>query len=355
MKRESIEHMDAFRNWHIFFLVFIVYSCSPKHALILKNEPILTLMKNEKVPTVGVCIIENSKIQQVKMFGNIEYHSPAPLNTLFNLASLTKPLISTTTLKLVSSGQWQLDEPLCHYWTDPDVANDTFNKKLTTRHVLSHQSGLPNWRGSEPNGKLSFAFEPGSQWKYSGEGFEYLRKALENKFHIPIENLVDSILFNPLKMKDIRFYWDKNMDTTLYAKRYRADGLLYEKEKWFSANASNLVLSTIEDYGKFGVAILKGKYLSNEVQGEMIKTQALLKNGKEFGLGWNVTRNLARGGYALTHTGRNRGQNTIIILLPQEKKGIIVFTNGENGDKVYEQIILEYFDSGKEILTRMKQ
>ncbi len=347
--------MCAVANWQICLLAFMVYSCSPKHTQILKSEPILTWMKNENVPTVGVCIIENFKIRQVKIFGNIEYHSPAPLNTLFNLASLTKPLISTTTLKLVSSGQWQLDEPLCNYWTDPDVANDAFNKKLTTRNVLCHQSGLPNWRGNEPNGKLSFAFEPGSQWKYSGEGFEYLRKALERKFQIPIEKLVDSILFRPLDMKDIHFYWDKNMDTTRYAERYRADGSQYEKEKWYDANASNLVLSTLKDYGRFGVAILEGNYLSGDVQLEMIKTQAVLKNGKEFGLGWNVTRNLSKGGYALTHTGRNRGQNTIIILLPQEKRGIIVFTNGENGDIVYENIISEYFDSGKEILTRIKQ
>jgi len=311
-------------------------------------------MKNENVPTVGVCIIENSKIQQVSMFGKIEYHAPAPLNTLFNLASLTKPLISTTTLKLVSSGEWQLDEPLYHYWIDPDVANDDFHKKLTTRHVLSHQSGLPNWRGNEPNGKLSFAFEPGAQWKYSGEGFEYLRKALENKFHLPIEKLVDSVLFAPLGMQDTRFYWDNSMDTTRYAERYSADGTLYEKEKWYSANAANLVLSTLEDYGKFGVAMLKGKYLSDEVQREMIKTQARPSSSREFGLGWNVIRNLASGGYALTHTGRNRGQNTVIILLPQSKKGIIVFTNGENGHKVYENIISEYFDSGKEIIARMR-
>ena len=58
--------------------------------------------------------------------------------------------------------------------------------------------------------------------------------------------------------------------------------------------------------------------------------------------------------YALTHTGRNRGQNTVIILLPQVKKGIVVFTNGENGDKLYERIISEYFDTGKEILERMR-
>jgi CubicO group peptidase (beta-lactamase class C family) len=340
--------------WIALILVVILTSCSAKHLQLSKSDSILNWMKYENVPTVGICIIENAEIQQVKMFGNIEYHSPAPLNTLFNIASLTKPLLSMTTLKLVSNGQWQLDEPLCHYWTDPDVVNDSLNRKLTTRHVLSHQSGLPNWRGHEPNGKLSFAFEPGTQWKYSGEGFEYLRRALENKFKIPIERLVDSILFKPLGMKDTRFYWDKTMDSTLYADRYNSDGKPYEKERWYSANASNLVLTTVEDYGKFGVAILKGNYLSNEVQHDMIQKQVMLENGTEVGLGWFMIKGLSNGGYVLYHSGSNRGQNTKIFLLPKSKKGIVIFTNGENGNKVCEKIISEYLESGNEIIGRLK-
>lgn len=354
MKQNSKNVIISTAGWKALLMVIILTSCSSKHLLILKDESILSWMKDENVPTVGICIIEDAKIQQVKVFGNIEYHSPAPLNTLFNIASLTKPLLSMTTLKLVSNGQWDLDEPLCHYWTDPDVENDSLNRKLTTRHVLSHQSGLPNWRGHEPNGKLTFAFEPGTQWKYSGEGFEYLRKALENKFNIPIERLVDSMLFKPLNMKDTRYYWDETMDTTLYADRYDKDGKLYEKEKWYSANASNLVLTTVEDYGKFGVAILKGNYLSHEVQNEMIQKQAMLENGIEVGLGWFMIKNLTDGGYVLYHSGSNRGQNTKIFLLPKSKKGIVIFTNGENGNKVCEKIISGYLESGKEILSRLK-
>ncbi|MCB0630247.1 MAG: beta-lactamase family protein [Lewinella sp.] len=121
-----------------------------------------SLMTEYHVPTVGVSIIQNGKIKQTKLFGNLPYHSPAPNNTLFSIASLTKPLTSTMVLILVSQGKWQLDEPLYHYWVDPDVAADERHKKLTTRHVLSHQTGLPNWRGHEPDGKLSFAFEPGT-------------------------------------------------------------------------------------------------------------------------------------------------------------------------------------------------
>lgn len=331
-------------------------SCATKNSINSKDELIINKwMEKENVPTVGICFIEKGKIQQVKMFGKIENHNPAPLNTFFNIASLTKPLISMTTLKLVSNGHWHLDEPLFLYWTDPDVINDSLNRKLTSRHVLSHQSGLPNWRGHEPNGKLSFAFEPGTNWKYSGEGFEYLRKALENKFKTPIENIVDSLLFKPLNMKDTRFYWDSALDTTLYADRYDKDGKPYEREKWYSANASNLVLTTVEDYGRFGVEIINENYLSAEVQNDMIQKQALLPNGTEVGLGWFLIKNLANGEYAMYHSGSNRGQNTKIFLLPKSKKGIVIFTNGENGNKVCDNIISEYLESGKEILDHLKQ
>jgi CubicO group peptidase (beta-lactamase class C family) len=187
-------------------------------------------------------------------------------------------------LKLIDNGQWQLDEPLYHYWTDPDVENDPRNKKITTRLVLCHKTGLPNWRGHEPGGKLNFAFEPGTDWKYSGEGYEYLRQALEHKFHLPMEKLVDSLVLKPLEMNDTRYYWNETMDTSLYADRYHEDGSAFEMEKWYEANASNLVLTTVTDYGKFGAAVIKGMGISKQLKDEMISAQAVLKNGKEFGL-----------------------------------------------------------------------
>lgn len=313
-----------------------------------------SLMKKYHIPTVGIGIIQNGNIKQVKIFGNLPNHSPAPYNTLFNIASLTKPLTATTVLLLVSQGKWQLDEPLYHYWIDPEVANDERHKKLTTRHVLSHQSGLPNWRGHEPNGKLAFAFEPGTQWKYSGEGFEYLRQALEYKFKLPFERLVDSLIFKPLEMNNTRYYWDTSVDSSLYANRYHEDGTPYDLETWYSANPSNLVLTTVSDYAKFGIGIMNGTILSPPVYKEMTTNHAKLPDNKEWGLSWRLVKHLSNGEYALVHTGGNPGLNTIIILLPVSKRGVVVFTNGAKGDLLYESLVGEVIDLGKEIIKKMK-
>lgn len=330
-------------------------SCAQPDISLPKNESLLAWMQESHVPTVGVGILQHGKVQQVNVFGNLKAHSPAPENTLFNMASLTKPIVSVLTLRLISQGKWELDEPLYPYWIDPDVAADSRHKKLTTRHVLSHQSGLPNWRGHEPDGKLAFAFEPGTQAKYSGEGFEYLRQALERKFKTPIETLAASLVFKPCGMTDTRFFWDASMDGSRYADRHRADGTPYPEETWGTANAANLLLTTVTDYGRFGVAVMQGTGLSKEVYAEMLKAQYLATNGENaMSLGWRLITGLSNGEQALVHTGRNPGVNTIILLLPESQRGMVVFTNGENGDTVYRTILGEAFPIGKEIVERIQ-
>jgi CubicO group peptidase (beta-lactamase class C family) len=327
-----------------------VYSQSS--IIIPDEDTIVSLMKRDHVPIAGICLIENGSLKYVKTFR--EDNKPVSENTFFNIASLTKPLVTMLALKLVSLGQWQLDEPLFHYWTDPDVSQDPRNKKLTTRIVLSHQTGLPNWRGHEPGGKLRFEFEPGSKWKYSGEGFEYLREAIERKFNIPIEKLADSLLFKGIGMKNTAFYWNQNTDSALYAGRYHEDGTPYGYETWYDANASNLVLTTPEDYGKFGLYVMNNIHSNQEIYKEMIKTQARPSDKKEFGLGWSITRGLSNGEYALVHTGRNPGVNTIIILLPESGRGIVVFTDSDSGDKLYSELTGLSIDLGNEIINRIK-
>lgn len=171
-------------------------------------------LKEQHIPALGIGYIEDGKVNEISVFGELEKGKKAPKNTIWNVASLTKPTVTMATLKLVNNGNWNLDEPIYHYWIDPDVKNDERHKTLTTRHILSHQTGFPNWRWDdvESEKKLRFQFDPGTNYQYSGEGFEYLKKALENKFKLPIEKLVDSLIFKPLKMKDTRFYWDDKMD-----------------------------------------------------------------------------------------------------------------------------------------------
>lgn len=310
-------------------------------SLFDNNSKIEVWLNENHVPALGVGVIENGKLKQVKVFGEIAKGIAAPYNTIFNVASLTKPVTAIVALKLVSSGKWHLDEPLYKYWTDPDVANDPRSKKLTTRIILSHQTGFPNWRWLNEDKKLAFQFDPGTKYQYSGEGFEYLKKALENKFQKTLTQLADELIFRPLKMNDTKFVWDKSIDTSRFAIGYNRNGIAYKIGKNKAASAADDLLTTIEDYGNFLVSVMRGDGLTKEVFYEMTSNQVASTKGKYFGLGFEIYT-LGNGNYALSHGGSDEGVRTIAFILPITKRGLLIFTNSDTGAGVYEKIVKHY-------------
>lgn len=307
-------------------------------------------LKQNNIPTLGIGIINNGKLQEIKVFGELKKGVTAPYNTIWNVASLTKPVTAIVALKLVSSGKWNLDEPLYKYWIDPDIAKDPNTKLLTTRIILSHQTGFPNWRFMNESSKLDFKFKPGTKYQYSGEGLEYLRKALESKFHKTLDQLADELIFKPLKMNDTQLVWNDKIDLSRYATGYDNKGNTYETTKNKTANAADDLLTTIGDYGTFLCSVMNSDGLSKNVFDDMTSHQIETKKNKYFGLGFEIY-DLENNDYALSHSGADKGVQTIFLLLPKTKQGLVIFTNVDDGYKVYEKIVSHYLgEKGKKII-----
>jgi CubicO group peptidase (beta-lactamase class C family) len=314
------------------------------------DDEIQKLLDETHIPALGIGIIKGGKLTEVKVFGELTKGVTAPFDAIFNVASLTKPITAIVALKLASAGKLDLDEPLDKYWIDPDVKDDPRHKKLTARFVLSHRTGFANWRWLNESKRLEFAFEPGTKYQYSGEGFEYLRKALEKKFNKPLEKLADELIFEPFAMRDTRFTWDAKMDESRFAAGHDKQGRAYKISKRTKANAADDLLTTVEDYGKFLVSVMNGDGLSKQIFDEMVSHQIKTKENKYFGLGWEIY-DLGNNEYALSHGGSDEGANTLVFLLPKSKRGLIIFTNSDNGTNLYLKLIADYLkDSGKRII-----
>ena len=119
-------------------------------------------LKKFDVPSGGVAYIENGKLAWTAVYGDQSPGVPATEKTLYNVASLTKPISAELILRLVSAGKMSLDEPISAYWIDPDVKDNPWHKLLTARLCLSHQTGFPNWR-VQTNNVLTFQWEPGTR------------------------------------------------------------------------------------------------------------------------------------------------------------------------------------------------
>lgn len=318
-----------------------------------EEREIHRLMAEHNIPALGLGLVRDGKPVEVRVFGSLKKGVPAPPDTIFNVASLAKPVVAMLTLRLVSAGKWSLDEPLDRYWVDPDLKDDPRHKMLTTRHVLTHQTGFPNWRSMSASKKLAFGFDPGSRHQYSGEGFEYLRRALEAKFKQPLETMAAELLLEPLRMGETRFVWDDDMEEARFAVGYDQSGNAYPVDKRRQANAADDLLTTVEDYGKFAVSVLNGGGLSEGVFAAMTSRQVRIKENKYFGLGWGIYDDLGAGGeYALAHSGSDKGVSTIIFLLPRSKRALIVMTNVDDGWKVYDKLMVRYLgEQGRRMVS----
>lgn len=317
------------------------------------DSEIQSLLKDLKIPSLSIGYIHDGQLQQIRSFGEQKTDIPVKYNSIYKVASLTKPITAIVVLKLVEAGKWNLDEPLAKYYIDPAIKESPFLNKLTTRNILSQKSGFPNWRYLRADKKLRFEFEPGTQFQYSGEGFEYVRKAIERKFKKSWQEIAKEILFTPLQMNDTSYYWMKTTDESRYAVESDATGQPMKYEKYYTSNAAANLLTTVEDYSKFLMHILQHAGLSQELYNDFIQSQTEVKTGINWGLGIQVLPDLPGGEFALQHTGGDDGTKCMVLLLPKSKRGLIIFINSENGLMIWKKIIEEYLgETGKEIVKR---
>lgn len=315
---------------------------------------LLAKMKDKKIPAVGIGWVEDG-VRTNLVVGNVYGRKVANANTIWNVASLTKPITAMIALKLVDAGQLSLDEPVSNHYTDPDLLDDPRHHRLTLRHLLSHQAGFPNWRYSDPDKKLRFMHAPGEAYHYSGEGYDYVRKLVEHKLGKDFNTIARSILFDPLGMNDTSFVWNEKLDLRRVARWHRTNLKTYPIEKNQGANGADNLMTTIGDYTKFVSHILDGAGLSSALLQDMMRDHVRVGARKHFGLGWCVDEGIdGADKIALVHSGSDNGVRTIAFLVPSEKKALIIFTNSDNGTEVYQTLLLHYLKKNGEGILQIE-
>jgi CubicO group peptidase (beta-lactamase class C family) len=152
------------------------------------------------IPGVSLALIKDGKVVYHKTYGvkNTITGEKVDANTLFEAASITKPVFSFAVLRLAERGIIDLYKPLHHYLPFPDIAYDERYKLITARHVLTHRTGFPNWRWMNDDGKLNLKFTPGTDYNYSGEGFEYLKMVVEKITGKKVEQVLKEEVLEPV-------------------------------------------------------------------------------------------------------------------------------------------------------------
>jgi CubicO group peptidase (beta-lactamase class C family) len=177
----------------------VLHDFGPSAAKQVDNF-IETYQKYYDIPGVSLGLVKDGKLVYYKTYGvkNSISGEKVDSNTLFEAASVTKPVFSFVVQRLAERGIIDLDKPLYLYLPYPDIAYDERYKLITARHVLTHRTGFPNWRWMNPNGKLNLLFTPGTSYNYSGEGFEYLKKVVEKITGKQVEEVLKEEVLDPV-------------------------------------------------------------------------------------------------------------------------------------------------------------
>src|ERR1041385_369085 len=171
------------------------------------------LIEKGDIPGVSIAYIGKGRLVWHKGFGVTSTKTKAPVtdNSIFEAASLSKPVVAYAVMKLVDEGKIDLDKPLSQYLHEayPNIYDVRVNE-ITARHVLGHSSGFPNWRNSDT---LKIYFNPGERFSYSGEGFVYLSKVIESITGEKFDVFMKRTVFDPLGMQSSSYSWRDSYDS----------------------------------------------------------------------------------------------------------------------------------------------
>lgn len=315
------------------------------------------LMRTFNVPGLSFALIRDAQLVWNKCFGyrNKDTKEVVAEDTVFEAASLSKPVYAYAALKLCEYGILNLDDPLNDYLPDY-IPNEPRLSQITMRHVLSHTSGFPNWR---PKGKaLEMQFSPGERFLYSGEGYMYLQEVIAQVTKQEPAEFVRSEILEPFGMQHSSFTWNGD-EKLAVAVGHDENGKAQKKNLWEVVYAAASLHSTPTDFGKFMCAVMKPlasdpNHLGAEMNQEMLKTQVqvndsaswhqgfpkeTIQNNDLVGwcLGWGTQK--TSNGEAIWHWGDNVNYRAFAIGYLEDKSGMVVMTNGKNGQKIIHHIL----------------
>jgi CubicO group peptidase (beta-lactamase class C family) len=338
------------------------------------------LLELASVPCVSLATVDGDGVFP-KAVGRacVDPQRGAGEGTVFEAASLGKPLFAYLVLRLVDAGTLDLDRPLYDYLPTPEADNPRM-RRVTARHVLTHTSGLPNWR-REP-GLLEPAAEPGETYAYSGEGFFFLQRVVERVTDRPAARLLREEVLKPLGMTESGWVWRPEFDAAMavgydeegkpaevYAAIGRRAAIIAREwgkpvEEWryedavrtvplvnpdwpvlplyMVPNVAASLLTTARDYSRFLAHLVAlppgGLALGATTREAMTTPQVRINSALGWALGWGTQED--EHGRILWHWGANNGFRNFAVADLANGRAIVVLTNSGNGPRVYERVIV---------------
>ncbi len=336
--------------------------------VVLKGRPVRTTklvdrMRELTIPAVSIAVFNNGSLEWLRAWGmaDVAARRRADTDTLFQAASISKPVAAAAALALVSRGRLKLDEDVNTFlvsWKVP--ANEfTEKQKVTLRHLLTHSAGVTvsGFRGyaegedvptlaqvldgAKPSnsGPVRVDIPVGSQFRYAGGGYQIVQQLVEDETKKPFAQSVRELVLEPFGMRHSTFVQPIPVDLRDEAATgYRSNGDPVPGG-WhtYPEQAAAGLWTTPEDLGRFAIEVQKvatgrsQKVLARELAGRMIRREF-----EEYGLGFGVIGGGADARFG--HGGSNAGFRCFLVCYRDTASGVAIMTNSDLGGLILQDL-----------------
>jgi CubicO group peptidase (beta-lactamase class C family) len=324
------------------------------------DDVVPAALRNHGVPGAAVAVVRDGAVVWARGYGvaDSERRTAVTADTLFQVASVSKPVAAIGVLRLVEQRRLALDRPL-RVWRFPPSDHD--RRGVTLRRLLSHTAGVSvqGYPGHDPArplpstaaslagdsagaGAVRLESDPGAGYWYSGGGYTLAQLAVERAVGEPFAVWMRRAVLRPLGMRSSSFD-QATADGALTASGHDHTGRPMPALRYAEQAAAGLY-ATAPDIARFIAALMPGPHGEPPGRGVVspatirtMTTSAPATSGR-YGLGLRL-RTLADDVRVVTHDGANRGWRAIAAAFPDRGWAIAILTNGDNGEAVIDAVI----------------
>ncbi|UCF62208.1 MAG: serine hydrolase [Anaerolineaceae bacterium] len=325
-------------------------------------------MEHYNIPGVSIAVINNGELEGVLSEGLRRAGGDSPIkpDTLFQAASISKPVTAMAALRLVEDGKLELDQDVnevLQSWKIPESVL-TFDERVTLRRLLSHTAGMtvhgfngyPIGEGiptlleildskppanSEP---IRVELVPGSRYEYSGGGYVVVQQLLNDITSMDFQNLMAELVFGPLSMQNSTFLQPlPNEESSRAAEGHSLSGEpIIGGWYVYPELAAAGLWSTPSDLACFLIEVMKSmKGQSNVILSPTMIQEMLQAQGGDgtWGFGMGFLRAGEGSALQIIIGGSNQGYRSKMVAFPETGQGAVVMANGEAGEELNNEVL----------------
>ncbi|WP_172435947.1 serine hydrolase domain-containing protein [Sediminicola luteus] len=343
-----------YKLFFVFALVMANHSFAQSPIIEFIDSLALNKMKNFQVPGLAIGIIQNDTVLYAKGLGVKSINDPEPLTqeSLFHMASVSKPFTATALMQLESQGKLELKDKLFD-WLPEFKMRDPEYKLISLKHILTHTSGIPDvvdyqWDKAEYDSGSAFRyvrsfseseldFTPGTGFNYSNAAFDLLAAVIQKASGQTFEDYLQDHILGPTRMVNSTFLKKEVPPALATSPHVFDDKMRLIKSPVYPYNRrhapSSTLHSNIDDILQWArLQLQEGNFDGKQIISQsafkaLTKIQKPLGEDRGICLGWFQDK--INDEVIIKHSGGDEGYSAFFGFLPEKKLAITIMANND--------------------------